>query len=444
MTTNKYNINAILSDTIDQNQLFLSSSTNYKSQLLFREPISKRWSLDLEHLYKLNVGNQDRKTFDKDFNTGDYNDLANQFSNYFDNLKLTNRAGIYTIYRFKKDRLKIGGYLRNVQLRSFDELNNPLTDSLNFWDILPQFSFRHKFSNSQRIRFNYRTNSRQPSLNQLQPVQNNSNPNKIVEGNPDLRPDYSHQLNLSYNHWRGLTGSYVWTNINYRRVTNPFINAISYDEFGRTISKTINLDSSANEFASFYIGGKIPIGNSPLGVRLSNASNYNITNSIIDNLKNETTTLSQSNEISLEWETDSAFIEIGGEISYSKPTNSLNLNSQAFMTQNFFIDAEIDLPWKMTLFTESEYTINTQRAEGYNINFLIINLSIEKRFNKNENLILSIEGNDILNQNIIAQRLIQNNIIIDNKTTIISRYFLARLTYRFNNNKTKMQDESFH
>ena len=81
------------------------------------------------------------------------------------------------------------------------------------------------------------------------------------------------------------------------------------------------------------------------------------------------------------------------------------------MTQNFFIDAEIDLPWKMTLFTESEYTINTQRAEGYNINFLIINLSIEKRFNKNENLILSIEGNDILNQNIIAQRLIQNNII---------------------------------
>ena len=444
LTTNKYNFNAILSDTIDQNQLFLSSSTNYKSQLLFREPISKKWSLDLEHLYKLNIGNQDRKTFNKDFNTGDYNDLAYRFSNYFDNLKLTNRAGIYIIYRFKKDRLKIGGYLRNVQLRSFDELNNPLTDSLNFWDILPQFSFRHKFSNSQRIRFNYRTNSRQPSLNQLQPVQNNSNPNKIVEGNPDLRPDYSHQISLSYNHWKGLTGSYIWSNLTYRRVMNPFINTISYDEFGRTISKTINLDSSTNEFASFYIGGKIPIGNSPLGVRLSNASNYNITNSIIDNLKNETITLSQSNEISLEWETDSAFIEIGGEISYSKPTNSLNLNSQAFMTQNFFIDAEIDLPWKMTLFTESEYTINTQRAEGYNINFLIINLSIEKRFNKNENLILSIEGNDILNQNIIAQRLIQNNIIIDNKTTIISRYFLARLTYRFNNNKTKMQDESFH
>ena len=181
---------------------------------------------------------------------------ATAFSNYFDNLKLTNRAGIYTIYRYKKDRLKIGGYIRNVQLRSFDEYENPLTDSLNFWDVLPQISFRHKFNNSQRLRFNYRTNSRQPSLNQLQPVQNNSNPNKIVEGNPDLRPDYSHQISLSYNHWKGLTGSYIWSNLSYRRVMNPFINEVSYDNFGRTISKTINMDSSSNEFTSFYFGGK--------------------------------------------------------------------------------------------------------------------------------------------------------------------------------------------
>jgi len=225
-------------------------------------------------------------------------------------------------------------------------------------------------------------------------------------------------------------------------VMNPFSNQITYDNFGRTISKTVNMDSIANEFTSLYVGGKIPLGNTPLGINLSNSSNYNITNSIIDRLKNTTTTLSQSNEISLEWETDSTFLEIGAEISYSKPTNSLNFNSQPFITQYYFLDAEIELPWKMTFFSEIEYTVNSQLSDGYNINFLIINFSLEKRFNKRENLILSIEGNDILNQNIIAQRLIQNNIIIDNKTTIISRYFLARLTYRFNN-KIKTQDEKF-
>ena len=69
---------------------------------------------------------------------------------------------------------------------------------------------------------------------------------------------------------------------------------------------------------------------------------------------------------------------------------------------------------------------------------------MEKRFTKRENIVLSIEGNDILNQNIIAQRIVQNNLIIDNRTTIISRYFLARLTYKFNNKKIKTQNESFH
>ena len=76
-----------------------------------------------------------------------------------------------------------------------------------------------------------------------------------------------------------------------------------------------------------------------------------------------------------------------------------------------------------------------------NISYFIINCGVEKRFSKKENIILSLEGNDILNQNIIAQRQIQNNLIIDNMTTIISRYFLVRITYRFNHNQ-KPKDES--
>jgi hypothetical protein len=444
ITNNKYYNNVINGDTVDQNQDFLSSNRRYQSQFLFREPINKKWELDIEHLFKINIGEQNRSTMNKDLTNNEYTLLDTLFSNSFGNFKLTNRAGLYYVYRHKKDRLKIGGYVRNVQLRSFDEFKNPLTDSLNFWDVLPQINYRHKFNSSQRLRFSYRTNSRQPSLNQLQPVQNNSNPNKIIEGNPDLIPDYSHKLSATYNHWKGLTGSYIWTSLNYRRVVNPFSNQMSFDDFGRTISKTINIDSAVNQYTSYNLGGKIPLGNSPLGINIRNFSSHNITNSVINGFRNQTTTLSQNNELTLEWETDSLFIEIGAEISYSKPSNSLNIVSQPFVTQYYFLDTEIELPWNMTFFSESGYTINTQRSEGYNINFLIINFSLEKRFTKRENIILSIEGNDVLNQNIIAQRVVQNNLIIDNRTTIISRYFLARLTYKFNNNKTKSQDESFH
>ena len=46
----------------------------------------------------------------------------------------------------------------------------------------------------------------------------------------------------------------------------------------------------------------------------------------------------------------------------------------------------------------------------------------------------------ILNQNTNLIRQVNGNVITDNSTRIISRYFLMRLTYKFNNNKTK-EDE---
>jgi succinyl-CoA synthetase alpha subunit len=49
-------------------------------------------------------------------------------------------------------------------------------------------------------------------------------------------------------------------------------------------------------------------------------------------------------------------------------------------------------------------------------------------------------GNDILNQNISALRTVNGNITTDNRTKIISRYFLLKLVYKFNNNKTKEED----
>ena len=442
-TRNEYADPLYQNDTINQLQDFFSNSDRYRSQLLFREPITKKWGIDIEHLFQINNSEQRLETFDFNTFSSDYSNLDSLFSNNFQNTKQTNRAGLFYRYRYKKNSLKLGAYARNVLIINQGLDGTPLTDDLNFWDILPQVSYRHKFSNSQRFRFNYKTNSRQPSLNQLQPVQNNANPNKISQGNPELVPDYTHWLSASYNHWKGLTGSYVWTNLTHRTVQNAFSTEVTYDSLGRSISKSINVDQQ--QFNSFNLGGKIPIGNTPLGLRGGTFTAYNITKNVIDGLENTTKTFSNRADLSLEFETDSLFFEIGAELSYSKPNNSLPFyNNVPFTTQNYFAELSLELPWNMEFEIAGDYTINNQWADGYNISFLLLDCYIGKRFLENENLILAIEGNDILNQNTMVQRSIQNNMIIDDQTTIISRYFLLKMTYKFNNNKTKVKDESFH
>ena len=442
-TLNEYYNTSYQNDTIDQLQDFSTNSDRYKSQLLFREPVTKKWGIDIEHLFLLNKSNQRLETFDFEQFSQDYTNLDSVFSNNFNNTKQTNRAGAFYRYRYKKNFLKIGAYTRNVQIINQDLEGNPLTDDLNFWDVLPQISFRHKFSNSQRLRLNYKTNSRQPSLNQLQPVQNNANPNKISEGNPNLVPDYTHMLSASYNHWKGLTGSYVWSNLTHRTVFNAFSTEVTYDSLGRSISKSINVDQQ--QFNSLNLGGKIPLGNTPLGLRGGFFTSYNITKNIIDGLENTTKTFSNTTELSIEYETDSIFLEFGAEYSYSKPNNSLPFyNNRPFTTQNYYGEVSFELPWNMEFEMSAEYTINNQWADGYNISFLLIDCYLGKRFLENENLILALEGNDILNQNTMVQRSVQNNMIIDDRTTIISRYFLLKLTYKFNNKKSKVKDASFH
>ena len=442
-TRNEYSDPLYQNDTLDQLQDFFSNSDRYRSQLLLREPITKKWGIDIEHLFQINNSEQRLETFDFNTFSSDYSNLDSLFSNNFQNTKQTNRTGLFYRYRYKKNSLKLGAYARNVLIINQGLDGTPLTDDLNFWDVLPQISYRHKFSNSQRFRFNYRTNSRQPSLNQLQPVQNNANPNRISQGNPELVPDYTHMLSASYNHWKGLTGSYVWTNLTHRTVQNAFSTEVTYDSLGRSISKSINVDQQ--QFNSFNLGGKIPIGNTPLGLRGGTFTAYNITKNIIDGLENTTKTFSNRADLSLEFETDSLFFEIGAELSYSKPNNSLPFyNNIPFTTQNYFAELSLELPWNMEFEIVGDYTINNQWADGYNISFLLLDCYIGKRFLENENLILAIEGNDILNQNTMVQRSIQNNMIIDDQTTIISRYFLLKMTYKFNNNKTKVKDESFH
>ena len=97
----------------------------------------------------------------------------------------------------------------------------------------------------------------------------------------------------------------------------------------------------------------------------------------------------------------------------------------------------IELKKKFFIESDAEYTIKSKRANGYNIEYAIVNAAISKHFGKLENFIVAIKAFDILNQNIVANRQVYNNIITDSRTKIITRYFLLNLTYKFNSQKTK-------
>jgi hypothetical protein len=75
-----------------------------------------------------------------------------------------------------------------------------------------------------------------------------------------------------------------------------------------------------------------------------------------------------------------------------------------------------------------------QKTVSFNQDFkrFILNSTLKKKFLKNDNLALSLSGNDLLNQNKGFSRQAYGNTINQNSYTTIKRYFLLSLSWDFN------------
>lgn len=423
---------------IDQEKINNRSTIDNSVRMSYFEPIGKKFKIQAE--YTLDLGNSDQIKETRDFNslTGRY-DLVNAvFSNTFDNVRTQHRAGGQLWYETKKITMHGGLRIRNINIDN----KNRVTDTLihqNFTNYLPTFTFRFNPTRSTRLSFNYNTNSRQPSISDLLPVPDNTNPNRIRTGNPNLRPDYSHQVSLNFNTWNALSGRYIYAGAWGNVTQNAFGDSTAINSIGQQTSKRVNVKDASN--VSFWLGSGIPLLSRKITISPRLSAGLSEYTSYLNSQENIATNLSLSPSLEIRYETDSLELEISYELNYNQPKNTLStFSTQAYTTQSYYFGATWRLKHGFKIRANTSYTLNGQRAVGYNVNFFIVNAELSKTFLKTRNLELSLLANDILNQNISNSRDINQNVVTDNNTKIISRYFLLKLTYRFNNNKTTEED----
>lgn len=401
------------------------------------EPITKKMRLDFDYEFYKNNNDQSRSTFDGV--SGVYTDLDTNFSNKFQTDRQQHRMGAALIFENAKARITAGARFRTIAIDNRNLFSDTLiAQSLN--NILPRVGIVLKFTQSSRLNIQYNTNSSLPSVNQLQPVRDNSNPNFIQIGNSELRPNYTHTLNMNFNMWKGLSGFYVYAGTYLSHQKDAFSSSTTYDSFGRTLSQTVNVDKA--DFGSFWAGSGIPIKKvKDMRLDINLNGNFSSTENFINLASNVSKNRGIGTDISLDYDRDSLYLSMGAGINYNSPSNTLStLSSQPYTSYDFNATIEWTLPGRWFINTDATYTLNTGRTANYNLNYVIWNASVQRSFLKTENLFLGIEAYDILNQNISNNRTVTNNVIVDQKSTVIRRYFMAKLTYKFNNRHVKEEE----
>lgn len=396
--------------------------------LSFTEPLSLSKKLELRYNFANNLNLSSREVNDFDEVTGFYSRRNALLSNNFRNEYQTHRIGTTLQNRRLRYTYSLGF---DVQQASLQGTNRTTDTTLNrsFTNLLPVGMFSYNWTRNRTLRINYRTRINAPSVSQLQPVPDNTNPLQIRLGNAGLRPEYYNTLSMTYNTYRSAGSQSFFAMMNVNQVNDRIVNSTSFNASGVQTTQPVNADGyyAVNSYVSF--GRRLM----PWKINLNLNTNLGFSRGI--GFVNGQTNYSRNMTLGQGLSLNSAFngkFEFGlmGNVTYQRATYSLqSAQNNAFFTNMADANIHWQLPFRFVLTTDVLYLNNMGRSAGYNQNVTLWNAGIARQFFKNKQGELKLQVYDLLNQNKSIIRNVTDTYVEDVQNRILRRYFLLSFTY---------------
>lgn len=433
----------LTADQTDQTGRLDRSGFTVNTQVNYTEPLNERSQLQVSVSNNYQQTASDKITFNYDAAAQDYIDKDSSLSNNFRTKYLANQAGL--TYRYNKQQwtLNAGASYQHATLDNtfIDPAADPLRRT--FISILPNAFFQYRFNMRKNLRANYRSNNNAPSADQLQSVINNSNPLQLSSGNPDLGQDFQHNLSIRYSAvntdkntslFALLGGTYTFDHIGnstFVAFRDTVLSETITLASGSQYTRPVNLDGYYN--LRSFVSYSVPIRYLKSNLNLNASLNYNVTPSLINELRNEAASGTYGAGIQLSSNiSEKVDFSVGTNVSYNTITNSLQSDADnEFYSQTSRAKIQV-MPWKgLVLLSDLNYTYNTGLASGINQNILLWNAGIGYKFGKDRAFDLRITAFDLLKENTSVTRNTTDTYYEDSRTNILQRYFMMTLSYSF-------------
>jgi len=425
---------------IDQLNKVNTNSINNTSRLVYTEPLSKTTSLEFNYQNGYSHDNQGRQVLDFNSASGQY-DLVNlDFTNIYENQTLTNAAGVSFTTNEKKYNWNIGLAAQQTN-RENTNLTTGLVRTQNFINLTPSANFRYNFSNSRRLNIRYRGTTQQPTINQIQPILDNTNTQSVFVGNPELKPQFNNNLSINYNNFDFAKSRMFFAFLSLSQTFNAIGNSSQLvtdqndKDFGKIRTTYVNVDGVYSGNASINMGVPIlPERKLTLNASLNGNYNRNVNftsgdNNTTDLVKNITNSWSVTNRYNFVTNFDKFDLTGGISGTYNRATYSAQPNSTTnYYTLNPSFDISYLFPGNIRLAVDLDYIKNTGRGEGYNTEYTLVNSYISRQFFKNRGT-FKVAVNDAFNQNQGISRTATNNTITDLNYNVLKRYYMFSFTY---------------
>jgi hypothetical protein len=416
------------STRVRQRQDYRDEAANLAATLSYTEPLGKKQYLEWQ-IARQQYRNQTRKDFFDRVESPTPAEVFNPLlSNDFRRGYRYDRTTMRYLLNRKKYNLTLGSALQHSVLDGATQGLEP-TLRRDFTRLLPSAFFNYEPGIGRNFSVDYSTEFREPSLEQLQPVVDNSDPLNTYVGNPDLRPEYAHNLELSLMRFDQFTMTSFFASLRGTYTHNRITNAASIDSLLRRNTQPVNVpdETALNAYLSF--GRPLRWLKSTLNISLSSDWNRGIL--FVNAQRNNTDRWQNTVSISVDNRKKDKFdLSIGTQMAWNSTRYAQNpaLN-QGFLNQRHHADLTFFPTKKWAIGTGMDYGIYSAESFGGRREVPLWRASLTRYLLKNNRGQLRLAVFDLLNRNVGIQRSSSFNFLQEERVRTLSRYATLSFAY---------------
>jgi hypothetical protein len=408
---------------------------SYGATVSYTEPLGGRKYLEANYSFRLNQNNTNREVYNVDNNgvgTFDEN-LSNKYiSNY-----IYNRPGLNLRVNRQKYSVTVGASYQMTTLNG-DLISQEATINRTFENILPVARFNYDFSTFKHFRLDYETSMQEPTVNQLQPVVNNTDPLNLSLGNPQLEPAYNHRLSLNYTTFDPASFVNFFAFLTATYTTNAIANSqsINNETFVR-VTRPVNVDNNLRLNANMTLG--LPV--KKLNSRFSLGPNATYSEGISILQGRENTIINQTVGGTARYNftyKEILTIDLSANLSYQQTLYDFNSPDQVYFNKTYTAEGNLTFLKNYQLNAAFDYLIYNSQTNNFNQTIPLLNLSISRFILKNNSGELKVGINNVLDQSLSVNQTASDNYLQQETTNNLGRFYMVSFTYALNKHLNPM------
>lgn len=423
---------ALKNSIIDQRSRYDNKGFNYRAYVSWVEPIGH--NNFIQATYSISQRKQEalKNVYNQDAD-GIYNVLDSAYSQSYRNNFISQRASL----SFKSQRAKFN-YTIGLNLDpSYSSSENFVGDTTlskitrKVVNLSPMAQFNYMFDKRTNLRIMYNGRTSQPSMTQLQPVADISDPTNITIGNPDLNPRYTNNVFIRFQQFTPEKQRAFMIMANGSYIINDIVSYTSYNQetgVKTTTYKNVNGNYSGNVRMML----NTPLKNKKFSINSMTMASFANSNGYINEEKNTNRNLILSERGGIDFRSSYLDLGVNGNIRYNVTSNSLQKeNNQNTFNYGAGGYTTIYLPLNFKIESDVNWSTNSGYGDGFKQNEVLWNASASKSFLKNNQGTLRFKIYDILQQRSNISRSITASYIQDSEYNTLGSYFMVHFIYRF-------------